>query len=310
MRFSGHETFSIREGWLSKGLSLVAEAPECFGGSMIDAADQLGVGGNMAKSIRHWLLVSGLVEPAPGARATTQTAALNLTKVGQVIAKFDPYFLEPMTWWVVHTNLVQNESAVTTWAWFFNVFAPRRFDRTTCIEGLRRFVESTQKRVPTTRTLERDIACLLRSYARVLPAPRNEDPEEALDCPLSELGLLTHFRGSGTYALNFDPKSVPGEAFAYCLSGALPPATARRQTHDMSLQEASRVAGGPGRVFALTAEGLFDSLSATCSSASSPVRIVSVGGERLIQIEARPRHEWLSAHFETLAVETRSCHAG
>ena len=58
MKFSGHETFAIREGWLHKGLKLLIEAPDKLVHEF--SADWLGVGKNMARSIRHWLEVTGL----------------------------------------------------------------------------------------------------------------------------------------------------------------------------------------------------------------------------------------------------------
>ncbi len=50
MRFGGHETFPIREGWLNKGLRLLVEDPI----KMTDEyyADWLGVGRNMGKAIK------------------------------------------------------------------------------------------------------------------------------------------------------------------------------------------------------------------------------------------------------------------
>lgn len=59
MRFGGHETFAVREGWLYKGLSLLHERPDAFSDPFV--ADLLGVGRNMAKSIRHWLSVTGQI---------------------------------------------------------------------------------------------------------------------------------------------------------------------------------------------------------------------------------------------------------
>ena len=66
MRFGGHETFPVREGWLHKGLKLVVEEPE----KVVDehVADWLGVGRNMAKSIRYWLQATGLCEQVSGRR--------------------------------------------------------------------------------------------------------------------------------------------------------------------------------------------------------------------------------------------------
>ena len=42
MRFGGHETFAVREGWLHKGLKLVAEEPDKLADEHV--ADWLGVG--------------------------------------------------------------------------------------------------------------------------------------------------------------------------------------------------------------------------------------------------------------------------
>ena len=60
MRFGGHETFAIREGWLARGLELLTTTPEL----LVDefSEDHLGVGRNMAKAIRHWLVATGLAE--------------------------------------------------------------------------------------------------------------------------------------------------------------------------------------------------------------------------------------------------------
>lgn len=51
VRFKGHESFIIREGWLNKGLREVKRDPKVFYQNY--GADALGVGPNMAKSIRY-----------------------------------------------------------------------------------------------------------------------------------------------------------------------------------------------------------------------------------------------------------------
>ena len=59
MKFGGHETFHVRDGWLNKGLELASEEGE-KGIFADNAADLAGVGANMIKSIRHWLSATGL----------------------------------------------------------------------------------------------------------------------------------------------------------------------------------------------------------------------------------------------------------
>ena len=50
IKLKGHETFTIREGWLDKGLKAVSDNGKVFSENY--GADALGVGSNMAKAIR------------------------------------------------------------------------------------------------------------------------------------------------------------------------------------------------------------------------------------------------------------------
>ncbi len=49
-KFSGHQTFAFRYGWLEKGVHGVQECPALF--SEDDALVRLGVGKNLVASIR------------------------------------------------------------------------------------------------------------------------------------------------------------------------------------------------------------------------------------------------------------------
>ena len=195
MRFGGHETFAIREGWLHKGLMLLAEHPERVDDRYV--ADWLGVGRNMAKSIKHWLVATGLAE-RPLLPNSRKRGPMELTRLGHVVLKRDRYFLEPGTWFALHVNLVNNDESAATWNWFFNYFLNVRFERATCNEALRRYLGAREKRQPSPKTLQRDVACLLASYAKDVP-PTMSDPEDASESPFRGLGLLVHFRDSGLF---------------------------------------------------------------------------------------------------------------
>src|SRR4051794_14845156 len=96
MRFGGHETFPVRETWLSKGLRLVDSDSKAFDELLV--ADYLGVGANMAKAIRHWLRITGLIDA--GAKSSLAPTAL-----GKLVLKQDPAMLRPATWWALHINV-------------------------------------------------------------------------------------------------------------------------------------------------------------------------------------------------------------
>ncbi|MFP8874105.1 MAG: DUF4007 family protein, partial [Myxococcota bacterium] len=138
MRFGGHQTFTIRDGWLFKGLRLVMEDPERLGDP--DLADWMGVGKNMAKSIHHWLLATGLAERDP--EHGRQTRILRPTAAGKIIWDRDRYFLLPGTWWAIHLQLVHRPADAFSWHWFFNHFSSDRFERPICAEALRRHLAS------------------------------------------------------------------------------------------------------------------------------------------------------------------------
>ena len=79
-RLKGHESFTLREGWLTKGIMAVRRKPDLFSENF--GADELGVGTNMAKSIRYWLKCSGLTEEKTKGEVA-------LTALGECLLKED-----------------------------------------------------------------------------------------------------------------------------------------------------------------------------------------------------------------------------
>ena len=58
-RFAGRETFTLRYGWLKKAVDATRERQDIF--LQDDALVTLAVGKNMVRSIRHWGLVTGIL---------------------------------------------------------------------------------------------------------------------------------------------------------------------------------------------------------------------------------------------------------
>ena len=80
-RIRGHESFILRDGWLSKGINAVMENPKVFQEN--SGADAIGVGTNMAKAIRYWLKAARLM-------TENSTNGAKLTDVGEMLANKDP----------------------------------------------------------------------------------------------------------------------------------------------------------------------------------------------------------------------------
>ena len=297
MRFGGHQTFSIRDGWLFKGLRLAVEDPERLADP--ELADWLGVGKNMAKAIHHWMLATGLAEHDTSHGAKTRV--LKPTSFGELVWKRDQYFLLPGTWWAVHVQLLNRPEHAYSWNWFFNHFSSSRFERPVCAEALRRHLDSNGQRMPAAKTLDRDINCLLRSYAVSVPREQG-DPEDALECPLSELDLLVHSRQTGFFRVNRSLKSIPFGVFGYSLSCAVNERgeSARSANYELSLNELTHGMNTPGRVFALNAEASYELIAKFESQRL--LRIDGQAGERIIRLESRASDEWLEEYYASESV--------
>ena len=299
MKFSGHETFAIREGWLHKGLKLLIEEPELLYHEYV--ADFLGVGKNMSRSIRHWLEVTGLAE------REGRQAPLKETELGSLIYERDRYFVDIGTWWALHVNLVNAGDQVFTWSWFFNDFSLSRFERSMCRDRLLRDVEKLRSRPPSENTIERDVACLLQSYARVIPT-EDKDPEDALECPFVELGLLSNFRTSGYYQVHQGEKEIPTHLLGYALSKAFEEARTGQDTFDISVREAVTREGGPGRAFVMTSESLLSlALHAEETDPNKHIQVDGLAGDRRIRIRRMQPVDWLRNHYDM--IQWRDQHA-
>lgn len=176
LSFSGHETFSCKIYWLKKGYDFVRA-----GKSFTDdnAVVDLGVGKNMVTSIRFWLKAFGIIDETD---QTTEFANFIFGDDG-----VDPYLEDPLTLWLLHSQLLKNEKA-SIYSLVFNTFRRERseFNRA----HLKRFIlrvcaENEQNFSP--KTIDSDIKVFLSNYL----SQEGSDIEEASSNVLQELGLLS-----------------------------------------------------------------------------------------------------------------------
>ena len=301
MRFGGHQTFFVREGWLAKGLALLGEDQSAFDDPYV--ADRLGVGRNMAKSIEHWLVATGLAEKTERrGRGRSAQPRLIIAELGKVVADHDPWFLDPGTWWFLHINLVRTPAHAATWHWFFNHFASTRFERAAVVAQLEQHERMNSRRNPTRKTLERDVSCFLGSYAVEVPY-RRKDPEEEIDCPFQELRIIRHFRASGYYELNRHGKSIPQRALLYALQAPNLTMDTSTGTVDVTLHDLRQMEGGPAQVLALSADALFEHLVQLEADGNASFTMSGIAGDRQLRFDRTPAPRLLRLHFADVAKE-------
>ena len=289
MKFSGHETFHIREGWLHKGLKLLHDDPDKYHDPYMH--DWLGVGSNMGKSIQHWLLATKLAE-----RASGTNGAPILSELGTIILAKDPYFLSPFTWWILHINLVNGVDLSTSFHWFFNHFSQTRFKKEHCVHQLLLYLSRNGANVPGIKTLERDVSCLLSSYARIIPEG-SIDPEENYNCPFRELGMLSYFRDTNAYHLVGNNRNIPGHALAYCLS--LSTQVSVTEIREVSIADSATAINGPGRCFGLSPNAIFELMETTVQyEPECRFSLVTLAGKHMIQFPNIEPNQWVARYFE------------
>lgn len=245
IRLQGHEKFSLREGWLSKGMIIVQENPGVF--SQKNASDIFGLGSNMVKSIRYWMKAFGL----------TNSNGSNLSEFGELIAKYDLYLEDTFTLWLLHSNIVKNKEEATTWYMYFNYCDANGLDKEQIEKILfREITKYTMGKAFSEKSLKNDISVLLNMYS---PNKEKLDPEDKSVCPFSRLELMKSY--DGKYMRNYPDRRKFNELLVlYEISYRL------GQREGISIDEVVEGENGLHKIYNLTSvrsNELFDKLDAS-----------------------------------------------
>jgi len=252
LTFSGHETFILRSNWLKKAYDLLRTDPELF--YREDAFVRLGVGKNMAQSIRYWGRVCDVFrsEQRGVHRATWLGDALFDDDTG-----WDPFLVTATSRWLLHYQIVSRPEAAFTWYYAFNLLRRGDFTTTQLTQQICDFTAKIGGKIPSLATIHRDIDCLLRCYLRPERAQLAVAAEDALHCLLHELDLIQQVPGQSTYRLVSAPRvDLPDALVAYA---ALQQARALGRA-TVAFNELAYGERSPGRIFRLDEDALLTRL--------------------------------------------------
>lgn len=296
--FAGHETFPFRYAWLRKGVQFVSDDPQGFGRD--DAMVRLGVGKNMVSSIRHWSLVTGMLEEDP-TTLNNRGRVLCVTGLGRQLLGpdgWDPYMEDPATLWLLHWQIASAPETATTWFWVFNHLPQPEFTRPDLMRWLMSLVSDKGWTRVSEASLKRDIDCCIRTYVPARPS-KSTPVEDTLDCPLGELGLIREFGSRGTYVLSRgEQPTLPDEVFAYAVARFL----AERKdslTKTVPLDAIAFAPGAPGRVFCLTEDALLLRLERLDRCTRGDLSFDETAGLRQLLVRSLPDpHRLLTRYYE------------
>jgi len=256
-RVSGHESFSCRYSWLPKAMNGLRQNPKLFADEA-EAMVLLGVGKNMARSIRFWAQAAGIVKPTR--TGGYQPTAFGFTVFGE--RGRDPFLEDIRTLWLLHWNLASDvECPLLAWDYLMNRWQDPELVGSVALRALEK--EAMKENDGISRaTVEQHFDVFLHTYVPTR-GRKGEVHEDNLDCPLVELEFvvkvgereLDRFDGKREpiYAFRRDEKpEITPELFTYCLYDFW---NRRHKTEStLPFHEVANGHASPGQVFKLAEE--------------------------------------------------------
>lgn len=176
IKMKRHESFSIREGWLSKGIKTVKNDDKVFSSPF--ATDILGIGTNMVKSLKYWMCATCLMEE--------KNRKFELTEFGKLIDRYDPYLENIFSWWLIHLKMILNIQDSYIYNIFFNKCTTKTLSKRDIYEQLANILIN-EKIEFNENILQDEVNMIIKTYSI---DEKIDNPENNFICPLSELHLI------------------------------------------------------------------------------------------------------------------------
>lgn len=298
-KFGRHETFTPRYSWFKRGYDAVADPDFVKNRRAIqtdyyvfnddDAHHHLGVGKNMARSIRFWLQAARLVEElkVEGSRAPVGVP----TVFGQTLldgaSGLDPHLEQPGTWWLLHWMMVSPGSYLPVWWAAFHTFGAVNFTTAQVLEHVEAQIDATsawqQPKRPKASTVKKDVLAMLRNYAGTSGSRRRDLIDDELDAPFVSLTLIRPTDEAGHFRFGLGPKpALPAAVAAFaCLDFLSRTNSTAKQVLVATLATEQ---GAPGRAFKLTERDLVELLSKAAADNPDLIQITSAAGSDALAV--------------------------
>lgn len=177
-RFSGHESFVCRYGWLPKAFSAVQANPSLLRDEEA-AMSTLGIGRNMVKSIQFWAEAAGVIQSdRSGGHQPGPVGVCLFSDSG-----WDPYLETLESLWLIHWRL-STGAGLAAWNEVFGEGRLTRFDRQALVNALVHRGAGAARPLASS-TLEQHAGIFIQSYFQ-----EERSGDDTSWCPLQDLGLL------------------------------------------------------------------------------------------------------------------------
>ncbi len=292
MKFGGHQSFHLRDQWLSKGIYQANQSPQILLNSKTKAEQtmqELGIGKNMVDSLKYWLRATHLI--------TASREGFVLTKEAHKILQKDPYFELDGTLFLIHYLLTTNKEEATTWYWFFNHFSATEFEKLSLTNAFYSYIQIKSERKIKDSTLEKDLNCLLRMYQAVEYTGK-KNPETETPSPFTKYGWIEK-RGEGFIRNKLNINDLNMHVFSYILG--LFWTNHLKQPESVRLEDLCLKENSPGRIFQLSLEEMNDFID-LCSRQSNYLNYSRSGGYLIVQFNNSALKKSLDNYYKEMSI--------
>ncbi|KAB7653195.1 MAG: DUF4007 family protein [Shewanella sp.] len=264
LKFSGHQTFPIRYGWIYKIIQEVMKGESISSMSNIEKQMQsMGMGKNMVLSVRYWIRSLNLVtcnEHNEHLYELTPLAKKLFTDCEEESA-YDKYLDKLGTVWLLHWKLQSMQSKnreLNTSRFLFNYYNGIRVKKEQLSNEIFDALAKHEKTL-TEATLSKDIDCFLQMYA-YKSIQSNKISEDSFSSPFTELELLKQEDSKNYLAELTRRPTLPVEVFSFALIEYIKLKNESSNSSTLSFDSLLNDVGSPGRIFRLSAAGLSEKL--------------------------------------------------
>jgi len=275
-RFSGHQTFPLRYGWLYK----------FYQTSLLDSFNKLtsddlmvewGVGRNMVDAVKYW----------------ADRVGISSNSEYSVIDKNDADLDKINSVWLIHWLLCRNAKELTAYRIFFNFYNGQTVTKVSLalfikeLFELQQFQSNTKKagilQLSSENTVSKDISTLFLTYSSNKSVKVSED---SFSSPLSELGLIKQF-DKQTYLCELEERTNLSDAvFVFALIDYFERLTLEnRQITTISFDAFLLGEGSPARIFRMSQAEVELRLERAVKLTENKIGWTDTQGLRQIQIK-------------------------
>lgn len=262
----------------------------------------LGVGKNMTRAIRFWVVAASVAQPAEG-------GGYSITPFGRALLDhegFDPFLEDIRTLWLIHWKFSTNyEEPLFAWNYMLNHWAHPEISRMEAVRAFRKEAARMRRELSQV-TLEQHFDTFLHTYVPTRGRKGNIQ-EDNLDCPLVELELIERIgerpvedseKREPIYAFRREakPEITPG-LFIYCLNDFWGRRHAKEGT--LSFRSISVGEGSPGQIFKLSESDIRERLGRLVKDSEGAFTYHESATQQYVERHAPADFDFLPAIYQT-----------